>query len=157
MYTSRGPIGRVGATWNVKCVERDVTVNNDNGRVNLLEDFVDGTVVTLTILPTLNHSLVVSMDDEVPYSMARVVEVAYQTLEANSFCPSDILLSMESLPSWNKPPGPPPTQDNDGNSEGRACIRECANVEQLNRGRDGLTKGGPLQEGEPWEMPLLVD
>ena len=129
VYTSGGPIGRVGPTWDVNCVEG---VDNANESVDPLENFVDGAVVTLTIPPTINHSFVVSMDGEMPSNMARVIEVAYLTFEVNSFCPSDISLSVQGLPSWNKPPGPPLTQDNNGNSKTRAHIRKCTNVEQLN-------------------------
>ena len=65
----------------------------------MLEDIVDGTVATSIIPPTLNHSLVVSMDDKVPSSMTRVIEVMYQTFKASSFCPSDISLSMKGFPT----------------------------------------------------------
>ena len=84
-----------------------------------------------------------------PPNMARVVHVVYQTFKVNSFHPSNISLSVKSLPSWNEPPGPPPTQDDNGDSTTRACIREHTNVKQSNGGRDGPTESGPLQEGEP--------
>ena len=109
VYTSRGPVCRVGATWDVNCVERDERVNNADKGVDPLKDFIDGMVATLTVPPTLDHSLVVSMDGKVPASMARVVEVMYQTFEANSFHPFNILLSVQGLLSWNEPPGPPLT------------------------------------------------
>ena len=149
VYTSRGPVCRVGATWDVNCVERDVRVNNADEGVDPLKDFVDGMVTTSTVLPTLNHSLVVSVDGKVPSSMARVIEMAYQTFKANSFCPSDISSSLQGLPSWDEPPGSPPAQDDDGHLKARACIRECANIEQLDGGRNGSAKSGLLQEGEP--------
>ena len=66
VYTSGGPVGGVGSTWDVNCVERGVRIDDANKRVDLLENFVDGAVATSTILPTLNHSLVVSMDGEIP-------------------------------------------------------------------------------------------
>ena len=89
------------------------------------------------------------MDGEMLPNMARVVDVVYQTFKANSFHPSNISLSVQSLPSWNEPPGPPPTQDDDGDSTTRARIREHVNVKQLNGERDGPTESGLLQEGEP--------
>ena len=149
VYTSGGPVGGVGSTWHIDCVEGGMWVNNADECIDPLENFIDGVVVTLTILPTLNHSFVVSMDGEVASNEARVIEVAYQTFEANSFHPSNISLSMQGLPPWNEPPGPPLTQDHDGDSKTRAPIRERANVKQLNGERDRLTELGPSQEGEP--------
>ena len=120
----------VGAAWDVNCVEGEVRVDNANERVDPLEDLVDGTVATSAIPPTFNHSLVVTVDGKVPSSMVRVVELVYQTSKANSFSPSNVSLSVQGLPSWDEPPGPSLTQDNDSDSEARAHIREHKAVGQ---------------------------
>ena len=63
-------------------------------QVEVFEYFVNGMVAASAIPPTFNHSLVVSVDGEVPTSSCRVEKVAHQTLKANSFSPANVLLTM---------------------------------------------------------------
>jgi len=87
-------------------------VNCADERMETFEDLVNGAVATSAIPPTFNHSFVISVDCEVPASSASVVEVADKTFEANSFGPASVLLAVQGLPSWDEPPGPPPTMNN---------------------------------------------
>ena len=48
-------------------------------RVEPPEDSIHGGVLTSTILPALNHSLVVTMDNKVPASQAKLFPVSYKT------------------------------------------------------------------------------
>ena len=62
--------------------------------MEMFEYLVNRVVVASAIPPTLNHSFVVSVDGEVPANSHRVEEVAYCTLEANSFGPANVFLTM---------------------------------------------------------------
>ena len=97
--------------------------------MKLPEDLVDRVISASAILPTLNHSLVVSIDCEVPSSGVRVDEVAKNTLNANSFSPTDILLAMQGLPPCDKLPSSPSTMDNNGDANFRACVWEHVDIE----------------------------
>ena len=71
----------------------DRVINSDEG-MDAFEYFVDGFVPASTVPPSLNNSLVVTVNGEVPASCASTEEVADKTLEANSFRPSNVPLSM---------------------------------------------------------------
>ena len=100
-----------------------------NEFVKPLEDLVDRCILTSAIPPTLNHSLVVSIDDEMPSQGASVDKVADQTLEANSFGPANVLMVMQSFPSQDELPGSPVAMDNDADANTRAHIRICVDIE----------------------------
>ena len=68
-------------------------LNADKG-VEMFEYLVNRVVVASAIPPTLNHPFVVSIDSEVPANSCRVEEVAYCTLKANSFGPTNVSLTM---------------------------------------------------------------
>jgi hypothetical protein len=88
------------------------------------EDFVDSAIAAPTVPPSLDHSFVVSVYGKVPANCASVTEVADKTLEANSFGPTDVPLTIEGLPSGDEPPSSPSALDSDGDPNARACIRE---------------------------------
>ena len=56
--------------------------------MKMSEDLIDGTVLTSAIPPTLDHSLVVPIDDEVPTRGPRVDEVVDRTLKNQQPQPS---------------------------------------------------------------------
>jgi hypothetical protein len=99
----------------------------------MLEDIIDLLVLTPTIPPSFNDSFVVTMDGEVSVTLVSATEEADKTLEANSFCPSDVSFSAEHLPTGYESPGSPAAVDDNGNTHSRTCIRECPTVEQFSR------------------------
>ena len=119
-----------------------------NERVEPSEDLIDRAIVTSAIVPTLNHSLVVAMNGEVPTIGASIEEVVHKTLKANSFGPVNVALSVQGLPSRDEPPDSPHATDDDGYPDARAHIREHSEIEQLDRGRDDSADGGLLEEGK---------
>ena len=133
-------------------MEGEVRVDNANERVDPLEDLVDGTVATSSIPPTFNHSLVVTVDGEVPSSMARVVElVSKPTASAHpmSHCLCKVCHPLMSLQALHLPRTMIVILKPELTSE---------NMKQLDRGGNGSAEGGPAQEGKPpGEMHLLAD
>ena len=96
--------------------------------MELFEDLIDGAIAALTIPPSLNHSFVVSVYGKVPANCASVMEVADKTLKASSFGATNVLLTIEGLPSRDEPPSSPSALDDDGDTDARACIRECPKI-----------------------------
>ena len=57
-----------------------------------------------------------------------MTEVVDKTLEADSFSPSNVPLTLQSPPAKDEPPGSLSALDDDPNPDARACIRVCAEI-----------------------------
>jgi hypothetical protein len=101
-------------------------VFNADKRMEPFKDLIDSTIAAVAIPPSFDHSFVVSGYGKVLASCASVAEVADKTLEANSFGPTDVSFTVESLPSKDEFPSSPSALDNNANA--RTCIRECPKV-----------------------------
>ena len=124
-----GTIGGVGGASDVDGMEGvEGFVDADEG-VEPFEDFVDRAVATPAIPPAFDHPLVVSVYGEVAASWVSVEEVTDETLETDSFGPSDIPLALQSPPPGDEPPGPPSALDDNPNPDARARVRVRTEIE----------------------------
>ena len=69
----------------------------------------------------------------------------HKTLEANSFSPTNVSLTMQSFPSQDKSPSSPLFLDDDGNANIRAHVREYTGITQLDWSDDGAAEVGLLE------------
>jgi hypothetical protein len=65
-----------------------------NEGVEPFEDLIDRLIPAPTVPPSLNHSLVVAINGEMPAICASASEVVDETLEANSLRPTNVTLAL---------------------------------------------------------------
>ena len=85
--------------------------------VDTAEDLIGGPIFASKIPPGLNHSFVITVDLNVSANAPKPWDGFDEQLKTDGFCPTNIPLSVESLPSWDKTPGSPAITDGDGNPE----------------------------------------
>ncbi|KAG2066435.1 hypothetical protein BDR04DRAFT_1121138 [Suillus decipiens] len=113
-------------------VERGAIVLRLKSFVDPMKDEVHCPVLTLSILPSIDNSLVVTEDPKVPWSIGVVVveDDKDEQLKTNAFSPPDVSLPIESSPVPAERPCPPIPIDNNCNAEGCDCIAKGVDVDK---------------------------
>jgi hypothetical protein len=95
-----------------------------------LKDVVCGSIFTPKIPPAFDNSFVVAVYLKVSARTSNPWDCPDEEFKANGLGPSDVSMSVQSLPTWDEAPGSPSVLDGDGNPEARACIGEGVEVEE---------------------------
>ena len=82
-----------------------------------LEDLIDLSVVAPSIPPTFNDSPVIPIYDEVSLPLLIIGKIPDQAFKTDGFCPANVSLPIQCLPSWDKMPGSPLITNGDHNAE----------------------------------------
>jgi hypothetical protein len=90
--------------------------------VDATKNLVCGSIFASKVPPSFDDSLVIAVDLKVSANKSRPRDRFDEKLETDSFRPSDVSCSVQSLPSRDESPGSPSVLDGDGNPETRACI-----------------------------------
>ena len=90
--------------------------------MNLAEDRVCLFVFTSEIPPTFDNSIVIAVDFKMPARISKPGDCSDEELETDCFSPTDVLGTIQMLPTRDEMPGSPSIFDGDGNAEARACI-----------------------------------
>ena len=91
-------------------------------RMDSPENSIGGFVFTSEIPPAFDHSFVVAVDFKMSASMTKPGDRSDEKLEADSFSPANVPLTVERVPSWDETPCSPSIPDGDGNADARTCI-----------------------------------
>ena len=81
--------------------------------VDASEDEVGGTVAVVPILPALNNTCVVTMDDEASVRFNHSSDGAHEEFKSDCLSPSDILLAISGAPTQEESPGMPMVTNSD--------------------------------------------
>ena len=90
--------------------------------VNSTKNSVSGSVFTSEIPPSLDNPFVITVDLKVPANKSKPGDRLDKELETDGFCPSDVSLSIQGLPTGDEAPRSPAILDGDSNTEAGACI-----------------------------------
>jgi len=87
---------------------------------------IGGTIVTSSLPPPFDDSLVVSKGFEVAASWVKSGQRDCQKFKSNGFCPANVTPIL--VPAWEKLPGPPSPCDDNANASRRAGVGVSAMV-----------------------------
>ena len=111
--TPGGTVCRVGTAGDIPGV--DSAWRGGAGGMDLLEDVIGLGVATLSRLPALDDTCVVSMHPKMSAWRALGGEELHQGFETDSLCLADV--AAVTLPAWNQPPGLPAVTNGDSEAE----------------------------------------
>ena len=123
IYSLRWAVHWVVLAGDKSCMGRDeIGGAFDQKGMDALEHIVNEFVPVSAHFPAFDDAGVVAIDSDMLGAVNAAREGAKQELESHCFCPCNVSLAIEHLPTWEELPGSPLLSNDDSNTDARASI-----------------------------------